>query len=77
MNFGTGSRAVSTKAFEDDLSRVDMPMLARLIRRGCATLSPVMVDIFVLSDDKMVPRSVAPLGRADCPKIDKYDDSHR
>jgi hypothetical protein len=77
MNFGTRSRAVRTKAFKDNLSQVDMRMLARLTRRGCATLLPIMVDTFVLSDDKMVPRGVAPFGRADCLKTDKYDNLHK
>jgi hypothetical protein len=54
-----------------------MCILARLMRRGCATLSPVIIEILVLSDDKIVPRSVAPLGRADCLKTSKYNDSQK
>jgi len=62
------------KALDDDLSHVDMCILVRLMSRGCATLSPVIMEILVLSDDKIVPRSVAPLGRADCLKTSKYSD---
>src|ERR1700710_1482747 len=66
MNFGTGSRAASTKVPDDALSRVDMHIFARLMRSRCATLSPVIIDMLVLSDDRIVPKSVAPLGRSDC-----------
>jgi hypothetical protein len=34
--------------------------LDRLMRRGCAHRFPVIAEIFVLSDDKTTPRSVAP-----------------
>jgi hypothetical protein len=35
-------------------------MLAKLIRRGCAARPPVIAEIFVLSEDKITPRTVAP-----------------
>ena len=48
--------------FDDNLRRVDILMFAKLIRRGWATLPPHKVVMFVLSEDRIVPRRVAPLG---------------
>lgn len=56
---------MSTKELDDDLSRVSMRIFARLIRSGCAMRSPVKVEIFVLSEDSIVPSNVAPWGSAD------------
>ena len=51
--------------FEDNLRRVDILMFAKLIRRGWVTLPPHKVVMFVLSEDNIVPRRVAPLGSCD------------
>ena len=40
-------------------------MLATLISRGCATLPPHSVVMFVLSEERITPRSVAPSGSED------------
>jgi hypothetical protein len=65
MNLGTRSRAVRRKELDDVFARVFIDMFARLTKRGCATLSPVSAEIFVLSEDNIVPRRVAPLGSID------------
>jgi hypothetical protein len=44
-------------------------MLAKLIRRGWAVRPPVIADIFVLSEDNITPRSVAPGPSCVCKKI--------
>jgi len=53
------------KAWLEDFIRTSMRMFARLRRTGWATLSPVMTEIFVLSDERVTPMSVAPSGRSD------------
>jgi hypothetical protein len=40
-------------------------MLASNMRRGWAARPPVMAEILVLSDERTVPRSVAPGGKRD------------
>jgi hypothetical protein len=62
MNFGTGSKAKRTKARLDAFMRKSILKLARLISRGWAIRSPVMTEIFVLSEDRTVPSRVAPTG---------------
>ena len=47
----------------DDFIQKFILRLARLISNGCAIWLLVMADMFVLSDDKTIPRSVAPGGR--------------
>jgi hypothetical protein len=44
----------------DALFRNSIAMLAKLMRRGWASRPPVIAEIFVLSEDKMTPRTVAP-----------------
>ena len=51
--------------FEDNLRCVDILMFAKLIRRGWATLPLHKVVMFILSEDNIVPRRVAPLGSCD------------
>ena len=65
-NLGHGRSAVRMKAWLEDFMRVAIQMFARLRRTGWAILSLVMTDIFVLSDERMTPRRVAPSGRNDC-----------
>ena len=45
----------------DDFIQKFILRLARLISNGCVIWLPA--DMFVLSDDKTIPRSVAPGGR--------------
>ena len=56
----------------DDFIRKFILRLVRLISNGCAIWLPVMVDMFVLSDDKTVPRSVAPFRREPFNIYDNY-----
>jgi hypothetical protein len=63
MNCDTGRRARRRNALLDDFIRKFMFKLAILMSKGCAIRFPVMEEMLVLSDDKMVPRIVAPLGR--------------
>lgn len=57
---------MSRKALDESFVRVHMRILARPRRRGWATLAPVMVVMLVLSDERTVPRTVAPLGSRVC-----------
>jgi hypothetical protein len=55
---------VRRKALEEDFSHIFICMFARLIRSRLATQSPVKAVMFILLEDRMVPRRVAPLGIA-------------
>jgi len=57
-----GMERTSRKAFEESLVRERMHMLVSPRRSGWVSLAPVMVVILVLSEDSMVPRTVAPQG---------------
>ncbi len=46
-----------------------MEILARLMSNGWATRPPVITEIFVLSEDKIVPKRVAFSGSASYTKI--------
>ena len=61
-NFSTGRIARSMNAQWDTFIQESMTMSARLIRRGWATQFLVIAEIFVLSEDIMVPKRVAPSG---------------
>ena len=61
-NFGQGRRAIRRKALLEDFVRMLAWMFARLRRTGWAVRSPVMTEMLVLSDERMVPSSVAPAG---------------
>ena len=50
------------KAQLDDFMRTSAWMFARLRRTGWAVRSPVMTEILVLSEERIMPRSVAPSG---------------
>jgi len=41
-------------------------MLARLMRTGWAMRLPVMTEMFVLSNERMTPKTVVPVGSAFC-----------
>jgi hypothetical protein len=62
MNFGIGNNARSRNKSFDVFVRKSIAMLASEIRRGWAVRFPVIADILVLSEDNIVPRSVAPGG---------------
>jgi hypothetical protein len=57
-----GRRASNRKIWFDDFIRKSIAMFARLISNGWATQFPVIAEMLVLSDDRMIPRSVAPSG---------------
>ena len=46
--------------WDDSLSLVDILMFARPIRSGWVTRPPLSMVIFVLSEERIVPRRVAP-----------------
>ena len=46
--------------WDDNLSLVDILMFAKPIRSGWAMCPPLSVVIFVLSEDRIVPRRVVP-----------------
>lgn len=50
------------KAWLEAFMRKFILMFARDINNGWATRSPFMTDMFVLSEVRIVPRSVAPAG---------------
>ena len=50
---------------DNNLRCLDILMLATLISRGCTTLPPHSVVMFVLSEERIMPRSVAPSGSED------------
>lgn len=60
---GMGSKARRWKRWLEAFVRKFILIFAKLMRRGCATRFPVITDMFVLSDDRIVPRRVAPCGR--------------
>jgi len=62
-NLGHGKRAMRTNAWLEDFIRTSMRMFARLRRTEWATLSPVMTEMFILSDERVTPRRVASSGR--------------
>ena len=64
-NLGHGKRVVRMKVWLEDFIRVSICIFARLRSTRWATRSPVMTEIFVLSDERMTPRRVAPSGRID------------
>jgi len=66
MNFGIGRSATSRNASEDSLRWVDIQMLASPRSRGWAQQLLMRVEMLVLSDDSITPRSVAPSGSLLC-----------
>ena len=62
INFGQGRRATRMKVRLDDFMQTSAWMFARLRRTGWAVRSPVMTEILVLSEERIMPRSVAPSG---------------
>jgi len=57
---GIGRSARRRKAWFDALFQNSIEILARLMRRGWATRFPVNPEMFVLSEERIVPRRVAP-----------------
>jgi hypothetical protein len=66
MNFGMGSNARRRKRWFEAFIRKAKSMLASEIRRGWADQPPVIAEILVLSDERIVPRSITPIGNFDC-----------
>ena len=62
MNFGQGRRATRRKAQLDDFMRTSVWMFARLRRTGWTVRSPVMTEMLVLSEERIMLRSVVPSG---------------
>ena len=65
MNFGIGSNARRRKRWFKAFIQKAKSILVSEIRKGWATRPPVIAEIFVLSDKRIVPRSVAPSGNFD------------
>ena len=62
INFTIGINMRRRKACEDPLFHMSILMFVMLIRSGCVSLPPQTFIIVILSDERMMPQSVALAG---------------